>query len=202
MAKIVALIGSPNASGNTASMVNAILDGAMGLSTNVIKYHNLWKISTYDRGEFILHCHDRKAPPIDDDAEEILDDIRTADVIVFGTPVYFDMPTSQFQLVLEYMYSLTSADFSESSLEGKKAIVAVSCSEIDKDSLNVVDTIAHSLGRFGMVVVDKMIYQDRDGPFKKNAEAREKALSVGSRFNRTTDVVPETEILRLDRVLP
>lgn len=202
MAKIVALIGSPNASGNTAGIVNAVLDGAMGLSTNVIKYHNLWKITTYDRGEFILHCHDREVPPIDDAAEEILEDIRVADVIVFGTPVYFDMPTSQFQLVLEYMYSLTSADFSESSLEGKKAVVAVSCSEIDKDSLNVVETVTHSLGRLGITVVDKMIYEDRDGPFSENAEARAKAVAVGSRFSRTTDVESVSEILRLDRSLP
>lgn len=202
MAKIVALSGSPDASGNTAGIVNAVLDGAMGLSTNVIKYHNLWKISTYDRGEFILHCHDHKAPLIDGSAEEILADIRTADVLVFGTPVYFDMPTSQFQLVLEYMYSLTSADLRDSALKGKKAIVVVSCTDVDDDSLNVVETVAHSLGRFGIVVVDKMIYGDRSGPFKDDAAARAKAVAVGSKFSRTTDAEPVSEILRLNRSLP
>lgn len=201
MAKIVALIGSPNASGNTASAVNAVLDGAMGLSTNVIRCHNLWKISTYDHGEFILHCHDPKVPLIDEKAMDILEDIHTADVLIFGTPVYFDMPTSQFQLILEYMYSLTSVDFEESSLEGKKAIVIVSCTDIDKDSLNVVETVAHSLGRFGLTVVNKMIYEDRNGPFADNADARAKAMAVGSKFSRTTDVEPVDEILRLNRPL-
>lgn len=199
MAKIVALVGSPNVSGNTAAIVNSVLDGAMGLSTNVIKYHNLWKITTFDRGEFILHCHDKKHPVIDESAQEILEDIRTADVLIFGTPVYFDMPTSQFQLILEYMYSMISTDFNDSELAGKKAVVVVSCTEIDRDSLNVVDTVAHSLGRFGIEVVDKMIYEDWKGPFKDDAEARRKAKAVGARFYCTVDVEPETETLLLNR---
>lgn len=199
MAKIVALVGSPNVSGNTASIVNSVLDGAMGLSTNVIKYHNLWKITAFDRGEFILHCHDQKRSPIDESAQEILEDIRTADVLVFGTPVYFDMPTSQFQLILEYMYCMIETDFSSSELAGKKAVIAVSCTEIDRDSLNVVETVAHSLGRFGIQVVDKMIYEDWKGPFKDNPEARKRAMSVGARFNRTIDVDPIEETVFLDR---
>lgn len=120
---------------------------------------------------------------------------------MFGTPVYLDMPTSQFQLVLEYMCSLASADFRDSAFKGKTAIV-VSCTDVDDDSLNVVETVAHSLGRFGIVVVDKMIYDDRSGPFKDNAAARAKAVAVGSKFSRTADAEPVSEILRLNRSLP
>ena len=199
MARIVALVGSPNERGNTAAIVNSVLDGAMSLSTNMIVYHNLWKAPVNDRGSFILHCHDDAKPQIDPSMQAILDDIEAADVLVFGTPVYFDMPTSQFQLILEYMYSMLSADFSESMLAGKKAVVAVSCSRIDENSINVVDTIAHSLGQFGIEVVDRMIYQDCKGPFEGDPEARRRAAAVGARFEYTVDVGPEPEMILLNR---
>ena len=199
MARIVALVGSPNESGNTVAIVNSILDGAMGLSTNTIVYHNLWKASANDRGNYILHCHDAVKPQIDSSMQIILDDIASSDVVIFGTPVYFDMPTSQFQLILEYMYGMLSADFSESILTGKKAIVAVSCNKINENSLNVVDTIVHSLGQFGIQVVDRLIYQDCDGPFSSNEVARKKALSVGTKFVRSTNVIQNNEVLRLNR---
>ncbi len=198
MARIAALVGSPNISGNTSCMVDAILDGAMGLSTSTIECYNLWKILANDRGEYILHCHDRVKPALDDTAQAVLDSILAADLIVFATPVYFDMPTSQFQLVLEYMYSMISADFSKSKLKGKKAIVAVSCSEVDDSSLNVLDTIVRSLGRFQIDVVNKMIYQDCKGPFKDDPEARKRAAAVGSRFIFTFDVEPDNDVLRLN----
>ena len=198
MARIVALVGSPNESGNTSAMVNSVLDGAMGLSTSTIEYYNLWKFSANDRGEYILHCHDDVKPTLDDNAQAILDSILAADLIVFGTPVYFDMPTSQFQLILEYMYSMISADFTTSKLKGKKAVVAVSCSKIDDSSLNVLETVVHSLGRFQIDVVDNIIYQDCKGSFKDDPEARKKAMAVGSRFIRTFDVEPNTEVQYLN----
>lgn len=198
MARIVALVGSPNVSGNTSGMVDSILDGAMGLSTSTIECYNLWKIRANDRGEYILHCHDKAKPVLDESAQTVLDSILAADLMVFATPVYFGMPTSQFQLVLEYMYSMISADFSKSKLKGKKAIVAVSCTEINDSSLNVLDTIVRSLGGFQIEVVNKMIYQDCKGPFKDDPEARKKAATVGSRFIFTFDVEPEDDVLRLN----
>jgi len=198
MARIVALVGSPNESGNTAAIVNSILDGAMGLSTNTIVYHNLWKASANDRGNYILHCHDTVKPHIDNSMQIILDDIASSDLMIFGTPVYFDMPTSQFQLILEYMYGMLSADFSESILAGKKAVIAVSCNKIDENSLNVLDTILHSLGQFGIQVVNRLIYQDCDGPFLSNDVARKKAMFIGTRFVRSIDIIPNNEVLRLN----
>lgn len=198
MARIVALVGSPNESGNTSAIVNSILDGAMGLSTSTIEYYNLWKFTANDRGEYILHCHDDAKPALDESAQTILDSILAADLIIFGTPVYFDMPTSQFQLILEYMYSMISADFATSRLRGKKAIVAVSCTKADDSSLNVLETVVHSLGRFQIDVTDKIIYQDCKGPFRDDPEARRKAVSVGSRFSLTFDVEPNHDVRYLN----
>lgn len=198
MAKIVAINGSPHESGNTASLLNAILDGAMGLSTNVIKYYDVWKIPFFDKKEFVLHCHDQVPPLADPLAKSLLDDMATADVLIFGTPVYFNMPTSQMQLLLEYMYCFLSEDFNVSKLKGKKAVIAVACRDINDNSLEAVKVIERGLLNFQMTIVRKVIYADSGGPLSADRAALSKAFEVGSKFSRSIDVEPIEEIIRLD----
>ncbi len=41
MSKVVAIVSSPRHEGNSATIVDSIIDGAMGLSTNIISLHCL-----------------------------------------------------------------------------------------------------------------------------------------------------------------
>ena len=194
MSKIVAVMGSARSKGNTSAAVDAILDGAMGLSTNVIRYHNLGKLNSVKACNF----RDLAAKGIDaitdSDLRTILEDISSADAVLFATPLYFNFPTPQFTLVLD---SLSCYD--RSAFAGKKAIVLVTCDKVDTYSNGALDCLVNAIESIGMCVVSKMIFSTHGGQqqFGENAFAMDKAVKVGAKFSKSFDVEPDSEVIVL-----
>lgn len=195
MSMIVAIMGSANSKGNTAAAVDAILDGAMGLSTNYIRYHNLGKLN------FIKDCNfsdirGKGTDGIQDpELRSIVDDIASADAVLFATPLYFNFPTPQFCMVLDSLSCLIREN--GSALAGKKAIVLVTCEKIDDHSKAALSSLVSAFEGMEMTIVSKMIYACEGGRFSENRAAVDKAVSVGAKFSKSFDVVPDSEVVRL-----
>ena len=111
--KIIAINGSPRRSGNTSAMLQKALEGATaaGAETEIINLYSL----TYKGCISCFYCKrkDKKHGTciVKDDLAPVLERVKAADAVIFGSPIYFMNLTAQMQAFLErfffsqYIYS-------------------------------------------------------------------------------------------------
>ena len=101
---------SPNIEGNTAKLVNAILDEAAENGAIKVVY-NLASLEI--KGcDACRQCQDTGCCLIEDDMQEIYREIQTADVVVLGSPVYMWQMTAQAKLFVDRLTAFLRPDFS------------------------------------------------------------------------------------------
>ena len=111
--KIIGIIASPRKEGNTAWVVNTILDGAKDRGAET----QSWYFSDLDIGPCrgCLCCHDGNRDRgciIDDDMQELYVAIEAADTIVLGTPVYMGQMSAQAKIITDRLFAQISPRFS------------------------------------------------------------------------------------------
>ena len=83
--RVIGILGSPLAEGNTARLLNEALRGAEDAGCTVEKIHvtNL----CFDACQEMMFCRDHEACTMDDDMQQLYPKIRDADAIIIATPV-------------------------------------------------------------------------------------------------------------------
>lgn len=112
--KVYAINGSPRKGRNTAELLNSFLDGA--LSANIeaeVKLVNLYDLNfkgcTECFGCKVKGSENYGKCCYTDDITALLSEISTADIIAFGSPVYFSDITGQLRCFLErLLYPFTA----------------------------------------------------------------------------------------------
>jgi len=122
--KILALIGSPRKGGNTEILTDLILE------ESAKNGHSGQKIRLYDHD--ILPCIDcrgcKKGEHIcglNDGMKELYPLLEEADLIIFGTPVYWYGPTAKMKLLVDRMRPFIASR----KLQGKKGMIVVPSEE-------------------------------------------------------------------------
>ena len=118
--KILALIGSPRKQGNTDLLVDQILRGSKTRGhTSEKLYLYGYKISS------CVDCRDCKKGDfvctVKDGMQEIYPKMEEADLIIFGTPLYFWGPSGQIKSLIDRIRPFVAT----SKLKGKQAIVVI-----------------------------------------------------------------------------
>ena len=110
MKKMVTLLGSPRANGNSAAIAGRFTEIAEKYGAET-KTYSLNKLKF--RGcQACMMCKDKlDRCALKDDLEPVLDDIRDADVLVLATPVYFADVTAQMKMFIDRTYSYYVPDF-------------------------------------------------------------------------------------------
>lgn len=105
MKKILAFVGSAKHSGNISSIVKKILEGAREneLETKIY-YLNDMNIKGC---QGCLYCRKHDTCCIKDDMQSVYTDIKSADIIIIGSPVYMCQVSAQTKLLLDRLYPLT-----------------------------------------------------------------------------------------------
>jgi multimeric flavodoxin WrbA len=136
--KILGLVGSPRKNSNTDLLVSAVLAGAAK------NKHTTQKVYLYNVE--IAPCVDCKACKkgdfqcvLKDGMQKLYPKIQNADVIVFGTPLYWYGPSAKMKLLLDRLRPFIASK----ELKGKKAVLVVP-SEEGADACN------HTVGMFNM----------------------------------------------------
>ncbi|MEJ2241829.1 MAG: flavodoxin family protein [Candidatus Bathyarchaeota archaeon] len=116
--KILGLIGSPRLGGNTDILVEKILEGSRS------KGYSTEKLYLYDYTiSLCTDCQSCKKGDylccINDEMQKIYPKIAEADVIIFGTPLYWFGPTAKMKMLIDRFRPFVK----NRKLEGKKAIV-------------------------------------------------------------------------------
>jgi multimeric flavodoxin WrbA len=125
--RIIGFIASPQKEGNTAWIVNKILEGAkeQGAETQS------WSFSDLDikpcQGCLSCHQGDRdRGCIINDDMQKLYDAIEHADALVLGSPIYMGQMSAQAKIFTDRLFALISPRFSPHHKEenaGKKLIL-------------------------------------------------------------------------------
>jgi multimeric flavodoxin WrbA len=123
--KIMGFAASPRKEGNTAWMVNKILEGAkeQGAQTQV------WYSSDLNikpcQGCWSCHKGD-KGCIINDDMQKLYGALEDADALVLGSPIYMGQMTAQAKIFIDRLFAQISPKFSphfkEKKAEKKKLV--------------------------------------------------------------------------------
>ncbi len=110
--KIIGIIASPRKAGNTAWVVNKILEGAQkqGAETQVRYFSDL----DIEPCRGCLFCHEAgdRGCIINDDMQELYDAIEEVDALILGSPVYMGQMSAQAKIVTDRLFAHISPRFS------------------------------------------------------------------------------------------
>lgn len=174
--KILALVGSPRKEGNTDILVHEILKGCRE------KGHSTHKIYLYDYA--IAPCYDcrrcKKGDYVcciaDDGMIEIYPKMQWADVIIFGTPLYWYGPTGIMKLLLDRLRPYIASR----KLEGKKGVLVAPSEEGAEACRCLVEMFRMSFDYLGMEFRGAILPKAYEkGEIKENREELKKAYEFG-----------------------
>lgn len=122
--KILGLVGSPRRGSNTDLLVSAILEGSAenGFVIEKIYLYNMDIAPCVDcrvckKGS--LQC------ALKDDMQILYPMLEAADVVIFGTPLYWYGPSAEMKLLIDRLRPFIASK----KLQGKRAIVVVPSEE-------------------------------------------------------------------------
>lgn len=98
--KVIAINGSPRTDGNTATMLQQMLEGAaeQGAETRMINLNAL----DMKGCQGCLWCRENLGQcAFRDDFQDVLEEMRTCDAVALGTPIYTFNVTGQFKCFLD-----------------------------------------------------------------------------------------------------
>jgi multimeric flavodoxin WrbA len=196
--KILGLVGSPNINGNTAKLVNAIIEGAAENGAVKAVYNlNSLEIKGCDA---CRRCHDSGCCFINDDMQEIYEEIQIADIVILGSPVYMWQMTAQTKLFVDRLTAFLRPDFS-SRLDHKKLVLVFSQGSSDRDAFKpYFEYTGGLLYYMGFDVLDMIIAAGMD---KLDISFRPSLLEKAKDLGRliTASNLPNPELTRLNSTL-
>ena len=176
--RILALVGSPRKSGNTDILVEEILRGAR---TNG---HETEKLRLYDFD--IMPCIDCRSCKksesgynctLSDGMREIYPKLEAADVIIFGTPIYWYGPTAKMKLLIDRLRPYIASK----KLSGKKGILVVPSEEGPDCCGPLMQMFRMSFDYLGMQMAGSILVSAYErGEVKKSTEDMTKAFNLGA----------------------
>ena len=129
------------------------------------------------------HCKTADECRIDDDISGLLEDIREADAVVFGSPIYFYLFSGQFKLMQDRFYSFIDSGFRSRLAPGKKAVIVTSQGHPDISAFEkAADDFAEVLKFLGFEVVEIIRMGGGGAPdaVLERRDLLDQARSVGS----------------------
>lgn len=184
MIKIVGIMGSPRRNGNTHILMDRILEGAKdaGADTELVIIADL-DIAPCD-GCYV--CYEKKPCNKEDDMNILYDTILEADVIIFGTPLYWYGPTAIMKAFLDRLQYFTAPE-NLPLVRGKKAVTATVYEEDGiTPAVPLLLMYERGFAYFGLELVDTILVPGvlDKGAIKEKTEDLEKAYQLGKSLAR------------------
>jgi multimeric flavodoxin WrbA len=172
---VLGLVGSPRRGSNTDLLVSAILEGA------AVNNRSLDKVYLYDVD--IEPCVDCKACKkgdfkcaLDDGMQTLYPKLEEADIIVFGTPLYWYGPTAKMKLLVDRLRPFITSG----KLRGKKAVLVIPSEEGADACEYAVGMLTLSLNYLGIELVGKLLPKASErAEVKEHPEMFSEAVNLG-----------------------
>lgn len=188
--KVCGIIGSPKKNGNVDLLVSQVLNGvsSRGGETGKIYLNDL----------SIKPCQSCGVDPypkyclFDDDMKIVYDALQSSDVIVLGSPVYFDTVSAQVKLMIDRSNCLTpyvkrpdgTWGF-ERRLKKRKKGVFVAVAGPDQEFNTILTTVKGFFYWANIELVETLLYRNDSnelGGIKNNKKRMRQAFEVGVRI--------------------
>jgi len=105
----IGIVGSPRKNGNVDTLVSRVLEGAREAGLDTSKY--LLNEMKYSGCQACEYCKSHDHSRLDDDVTRLFEEMKEADAVVFGSPIYFFLFSGQFKRMEDRMYSLKMLGF-------------------------------------------------------------------------------------------
>ena len=151
---VLALYGSPRKEGSTARIIARIIEGMNDNRKETVNHRSVYLNEVNIRGcQGCLACVKKGVCPIKDDMHSLYEELQKAEVIILGSPVYFNDVSAQTKLFIDRnkaFFELIKKDdpryqgypFLSRISPGKLGITAVTCALPKDTMLNIaVSTI-------------------------------------------------------------
>jgi multimeric flavodoxin WrbA len=177
--EIITLLGSPRKKGNTATILTAF-------EQRILPPHTVKRITLVDyelRGclgdDSCQKKMDRPGCVQKDDVSRILEQMLAADVLVYASPLYCWDFTAQMKMLFDRHYCLMKwrgDKVAKSFLEGKKALLLVTCGGEIEDNADVIQVVfQRQMDCLGCEVVGKYIVTNCGMPKELGSKVEETA---------------------------
>lgn len=178
--KVLGIVASPHNSGNTATLVKAVLDGARekGHETELtclgdLEINPLVESTT---GE----PYGVTGPK--DDMESIYSSLERMDVLVFGTPIYFGHVSDRAKIFIDRLIYYDKPERKARFPKGTSAVIIITYADDNPELYDGVIKWLRDIMKFlnGMKVVATLKAEDTDeNPVPKREDLLKKARQVG-----------------------
>ena len=190
--KMMFICGSPNADGNTRTVVDWVAAGARdaGAAVEIVDAAGL------DYGAIgcaaCMRCRDSEEYrcAVDDGAAPVIARIPEQDVVVFATPVYFMGFSAQLKLLIDRMFSLAKVKggeyvFAPGLKDTKFAVIATAGGGLDDGLTLVKENMEAITGFFGAPARSFLVpnAHAEDGVRDSNAALMERARAFGAELS-------------------
>jgi multimeric flavodoxin WrbA len=176
--KVLGLVGSPRRGGNTDLLVDTVLEGAAENKCSTEK--------VYLYGVDIAPCVDCRACKkgnlqcaLKDGMQTLYPKLEEADVIVFGTPLYWYGPSAKMKLLLDRLRPYIASK----KLKGKRAVLIVPSEEGAEACSHIVGMFNLSFGYLEMQLTGVLLPKASEkGEVKDQPHVLEEARLLGKRI--------------------
>lgn len=181
MSKIIAFLSSPRKNGYTAQLVERVLEGARSVGAEVVTYH------LNDEGikgcQGCFYCRANEGCATKDKLQPMYEDIKAADGIVAGFPIYFGTITGQAKLWIDRLYPML-ADRHNPRYPGKKVITVYAQANSDRELFaGAIETNDNLFKRFGWDVEESLhIYGNSAPGYTIPQELYDRAYEAGKKL--------------------
>lgn len=152
--KVINILGSPRKRGTSARIARAFTD-AMEKNGAEVEHFYLNGM-TYKGCQGCETCHTKQnSCVLKDDLTAVLDAMRTADVAVFSSPVYYGDTSGQFKSFFDRTWSHVAVDFASENPyssrlpQGKTAVFILTQGDVEARHEDVVERYRFSLSQYG-----------------------------------------------------
>lgn len=178
--KVLGIVCSPRSDGNTARIVESILDGARnrGAETQIIYFDNL-KVNPC---RVCDSCSVSGKCAQEDDMQPIYEAIDGINAIVFGTPIYHDHVSAQAKALTDRLYAY---EWKNSFPKGVKAVAVITYEWNNPRAYGgVLKWIKATFERYYQVktVATLKAYDTRKRPVGRRPELLSRARAIGERL--------------------
>lgn len=157
MKKVVSILGSPRRNGTSSRVAASFTEEAQRLGADIESF-NLNSME-YRGCQGCEICHTKLDHCVlNDEGTKVLDSMRTADVLVLSSPVYWGDMTGQFKLLMDRIWSHFDIDYSKDDPyasripQGKTVVLVLSQENDDSAHKDVVERYNEMFSMFGFDV--------------------------------------------------
>ncbi len=181
------VLGSPNAKGNTARLVEAVLSV---IDTESISIRKI-ELSKLKRINHCMGCNSCKKNDMhkcvfDDGLNDVITEVRNSDLLVIASPIYFFNFNSLTKAFIDRLFYSSEINNNENILRGKKVAVLMTyglANVIDSGAKNALQSF-YDISKFVGLEIIGIVYGSFGDDQEQNELLLNKAKNLGKTINK------------------